>query len=210
MKHVDALSRYPVMIIQTHSAIPQIKSQQDQDTEIKVIIEILKDKQYDNYIMCGNLLYKFKDGRNLLVIPKSMETDIIQMIHEKGHIAARRTEELIQQEYHIPDLKRKVEHYIASCVHCILVNHKGGKQEGYLHPIPKPDIPLHTYHVDHLGPLETTSKSYNYILAVTDSFTKFVWLHPTKSTTTREVTTKLNIQKEIFENPACIITDRSK
>lgn len=174
MKHVDALSRHPVMAISACSIIPQIKIQQEQDTEVKAIVEILKDKSYGDYNMCGDLLYKFEDGRNLLVIPKSLETDIIQTIHEKGHFATKRTEELIRQEYYIRDLKGKVKHYIASCVPCILVNRKEGRQEGYLHPIPKPDIPLHTYHDDHLGPLETTSKSYNHILAVIDSFTKFV------------------------------------
>lgn len=89
-----------------------------------------------------------------------------------------------------------------------MINRKEGKQEGLLHSIPKPDVPLHTYHADHLGPLDTTSKSYNHILALIDSFTKFVWLYPTKSTTTKEVISKLELQKQIFGNPVQIVTDR--
>ncbi|GJQ68563.1 hypothetical protein Trydic_g17123 [Trypoxylus dichotomus] len=47
-------------------------------------------------------------------------------------------------------------------------NRKRRKQEGFLNPLPK-DV-VHAYHVDHLGPLETTNKRYKYILTVLDSF----------------------------------------
>lgn len=174
MKHVDALSRHPVMAISKCSVIPQVKSQQERDSETKALIEIAKERSYDNYHMNGDLLYKFQDGRDLLVIPQSLETDIIRVIHEKGHFAAKRTEELVRQEYFIRDLKENVSKCIASCVPCILMNRKEGKQEGYLHPLPKPDSPLHTLYADHLGPLETTRKNYKHILVVIDSFSKFV------------------------------------
>ncbi|GFX49007.1 hypothetical protein TNCV_2797981 [Trichonephila clavipes] len=85
---------------------------------------------------------------------------------------------------------------------------QSGKQEGFLHPLVKDDIPLNTYHIDHLGPLATSSKNYKFILAVIDSFTKFVWLYPTKTTSTSEVIKKLDIQKTTFGNPRFLITDR--
>ncbi|GFY20843.1 hypothetical protein TNCV_1120771 [Trichonephila clavipes] len=80
--------------------------------------------------------------------------------------------------------------------------------KGFLHPLVKDDIPLNTYHIDHLGPLATSSKNYKFILAVIDSFTKFVWLYPTKTTSTSEVIKKLDIQKTTFGNPRFLITDR--
>ncbi|GFX70479.1 hypothetical protein TNCV_4474131 [Trichonephila clavipes] len=87
-------------------------------------------------------------------------------------------------------------------------NFDSGKQEGFLHPLVKDDIPLNTYHIDHLGPLATSSKNYKFILAVIDSFTKFVWLYPTKTTSTSEVIKKLDIQKTTFGNPRFLITGR--
>lgn len=90
----------------------------------------------------------------------------------------------------------------------MLVNRKAGKQEGFLHPIEKDSIPLYTYHIDHLGPLETTNKNYNHIFAVIDGFTKFIWLYPVKSTTSKEVISKLELQKTVFGNPAQIISDK--
>ncbi|GFW11735.1 hypothetical protein TNCV_43701 [Trichonephila clavipes] len=85
---------------------------------------------------------------------------------------------------------------------------QSGKQEGFLHPLVKDDIPLNTYHIDHLGPLATSSKNYTLILAVIDSFTKFVWLYPTKTTSTSEVIKKLDIHETTFGNPRFLITDR--
>jgi len=88
------------------------------------------------------------------------------------------------------------------------MNKKSSKQEGYLHPLAKGDIPLHTYHMDHLGPLESIHKNYKYILAIVDAFTKFTSLYPTKTTTSKEVIKILEIQKGIFGNSSRIITDR--
>jgi len=64
------------------------------------------------------------------------------------------------------------------------------------------------YHIDHLGSLQSTHKNYNHIFIVIDSFTKFIWLYPVKSTTTKEVSSKLELQKQIFGNSATIISDR--
>lgn len=94
-----------------------------------------------------------------------------------------------------------------SCVPCLLATKKEGKQEGFLNSIDKDSIPLHTIHCDHIGPLETR-KMYNYILTVVDAFTKFVWLFPVKSTTSKETIDKLMIHQQTFGNPTRLISDR--
>ncbi|GBO30037.1 Pro-Pol polyprotein [Araneus ventricosus] len=103
---------------------------------------------------------------------------------------------------------KKVEKITSNCFHCILINQKRGKKEGLLHPLQKEDTPLHTYHIDFLGPLQSTNKNYKYVLAIIDAFTKFVWIYPTKSTTSAEVIAKLEIQKTVFGSPFQISSDR--
>lgn len=83
-----------------------------------------------------------------------------------------------------------------------------GVKEGMLHPIPKEDTPLHTYHVDFIGPMPSTNKNYQHILTVIDAFTKFVWLYPTKSVSTEDALEKIQLQQKTFGNPVRIITDR--
>lgn len=209
MAHVDSLSR--IQVLTSHfsdSIVHKIKRAQDNDPSLAAIVELLKKGPYDDYCIKNELLYKFVDGDDIIVVPDNMQTEIIRNVHERGHFAIKRTLDEVKKQFFIPQLQSKVEQCISHCVTCLLQNHKSGKQEGYLHPLQKDDIPLMTYHVDHFGPLPTSNKNYNYIFAVIDSFTKFVWLYPTKSTTTAEVISKLNLQKTTFGNPRNIISDR--
>ncbi|GFW78147.1 transposon Tf2-11 polyprotein [Trichonephila clavipes] len=194
MAHVNALSRIQVLTNQcTDSIVHRIKESQELDPHILSIKALLQNAPYDNYCIKNNILYKFIDGAEVLVIPDEMQHHFIKNAHDKGHFSVKRTLEHIKNKYFIPQLQSKIEKYISNCVTCILKNKKSGKQEGFLHPLVKDDIPLNTYHIDHLGPLATSNKIYKFILAVIDSFTKFVWLYPTKTTSTSEVIKKLDI-----------------
>uniref|UniRef100_A0A0A1WPY8 RNA-directed DNA polymerase n=1 Tax=Zeugodacus cucurbitae TaxID=28588 RepID=A0A0A1WPY8_ZEUCU len=102
-----------------------------------------------------------------------MQNQIIARAHDRGHFGVKKTKDLIIQEYFIQNVDDKIKKYISCCIPCILSNHKRGKQEGLLHPLNKEETPLHTFHIDFLGPLESTNKNYKHILAVVDSFTKF-------------------------------------
>ncbi|UYV84469.1 hypothetical protein LAZ67_X002302 [Cordylochernes scorpioides] len=179
------------------------------DPLIKALLVIVKEKQvYDGYFEENNLLWKEVEGDRTLVIPKGMEMEIIKLAHEEGHFGVQKKFEMLKKEYYITDLKSKIKKYIQNCIPCILSNRKHGKQEGMLHPISKGDTPLDTYHIDHLGPLASTRKDYNYLLVITDGFTKFTWIYPTKTTRTSEVIQKLESQQQIFGNPRRIITDQ--
>jgi len=74
--------------------------------------------------------------------------------------------------------------------------------------LPKEAEPLQTFHIDFMGPLQSTHKAYKHILAVIDGFTKLCWLYPKKSTSSKDVITRLEAQSAIFGNPAQIISDR--
>lgn len=85
---------------------------------------------------------------------------------------------------------------------------KEGKQEGYLNSIAKGTTPLDTRHIDHLGLLASTKKSYKHIFLAIDAFAKFTWLYATRSTTAAEVVDRLKKQAAIFGNPRRKISDR--
>lgn len=91
MKHVDALSRYPVMCIIDNGAIAKIKKTQEEDDEIKLIVEILKDRKYKDYFTRNGVLYNFKERRELLIVPRTMQQEIIRSSHEKRHFAVKKT-----------------------------------------------------------------------------------------------------------------------
>lgn len=210
MMHVDALSRYPVSVItrDQQSVTMAIQKAQQDDDRIKTIIKVLESGPYDDYVVKNDILYKVKDDQELLVLPKNMQSEVINKLHGNGHFGVLKTEKLILRQYYFDKMKEKIATFIKNCVQCILGEKKSGRQEGYLHTIDKEGTPLSTWHIDHLGPLPSTSKKYQHILVIVDGFTKFVWIFPVKSTTSRETIDKLEIVKAVFGSPRRLISDR--
>lgn len=208
MKHADALSRYPTCLMITET-IARIRKAQNEDEHIRLIKKILEKESYQDYVLQNEILYKWKNNNKLIVVPKKMQCEIIRRNHEKGHFGIVKTEELIVREYFIENLAEKIKRVIGNCVECILASHKRGKKEGFLHPIDKGDVPLSTYHIDHLGPMTSTHKNYKYILTVVDAYTKFTWIYPVKTLSTDETLDKLKLQQQTFGAPERIITDRN-
>ncbi|GFX34463.1 hypothetical protein TNCV_3657011 [Trichonephila clavipes] len=141
MTHVDALSRYPVMIVYNDTLTSNLKKAQEEDDNIQTLKSLLKKQESKEFF-----------ERN--------------------------------------------------------ANKKTDKKEGILNPISKESIPLSTYHVDFIGPLPSTNKSYQQIFTVVDAFTKFTWLYPVKTVSAESALEKLKQQKKPFDNPIRIISDR--
>lgn len=206
MKHVDALSRVSCLMMED-SLRHRIREAQLKDDWIRAVRTILEYGTYEDYYLKSDIMYKDPD-KELIVVPELMEQEIIQIAHRQGHFASRKTQDLVEKSFYIPNLNVKVDRAVKSCMECIVSEAKRGHKEGFLNPIDKADRPLVTYHLDHVGPMEATQKQYNHILVVVDAFSKFVWLYPTKSTGTNEVVDRLRKQSAVFGNPARIITDR--
>lgn len=209
MKHVDALSRIMTIISAENNLQVKIRKMQQKDDDLKHIRVVLEHQvDYDNYLLRNDILYKVIDGRELLVVPRVMEEEIIKSTHENGHFGVKKVEENIIQQFFIKKAKEKIQNVVKNCIKCILAERKHGKNEGFLHPIGKGDCPLDTYHIDHMGPMVATCKMYKHLFVVVDAFTKFTWIYPTKSTNTKEVIDKLRFQQSIFGNPRRIISDK--
>lgn len=212
MRHVDALSRHPLpaaMVIQECETgiLARLRMNQEKDEELKILRDKIVKKEVDGYHVSNGLLRKDINGESLIVVPRLMQIPLIRQVHGLGHFACAKTMKLLRDDYWFQNMQAKVEKVIHNCLDCIMAEKKTGKKEGYLHPIAK-EAPLDTYHIDHIGPMPSTKKSYRHILVVVDSFTKFVWLYPTKSTTSTEVVDRLVKQALVFGNPRRIISDR--
>ncbi|GFX39514.1 transposon Tf2-9 polyprotein [Trichonephila clavipes] len=208
MKHVDALSRYPVMMVCNDTLNSKLKNAQEEDDNIQTLKSLLEKQGSEEIFERNGILYKFLNGRELIVTPNAMQAELIKLIHDNGHFSVGKTEEIVKQEFFIPNLSNVVKKVIINCVPCILANKKTGKKEGFLNPISKESIPLSTYHVDFIGPLPSTNKSYQHIFTVVDAFTKFTWLYPVKTISAESALEKLKQQQKTFGNPIRIISDR--
>lgn len=209
MGHVDSLSRNAILVISAEENLAsKIGALQRDDEKLRHIFKILETQQYEDYTLKSGVLFKYNDGYEALVVPKAMEEEVIRVQHENGHFGAKKMEEQIKQQFYISSLKEKLKKCVKTCLKCILAENKCGKQEGFLHAIDKEDAPLQTFHIDHIGPMTVTCKMYKFIFVVTDAFSKFTWLFPTKSTTSREVLEKMKLMATTFGNPRRIISDK--
>lgn len=207
MRHVDALSRANIMVISAVASKRMLEAQKNDEVACEIVGKIERGESVDDFVIRNGILYKGVEGEQLYV-PQQMQEELIRNAHERGHFGVRKTKERLTGEYYITNMDEKIKRCIENCVTCIVSEKKKGKLEGQLRPIPKGDVPLDTFHVDHLGPMPSTRKSYNYILTVVDAFTKFVWLFPTKTTNSEEVVNKLMVIAGTFGDPRRIICDR--
>lgn len=104
MMHVDALSRYPVVmvmqdILREDGITERLKKAQDRDDYIKAIKKISATEEYQNFFLRNDVLYKYENGIELIVVPKSMQYEIIKKAHEMGHFGVAKTEEIVKREF---------------------------------------------------------------------------------------------------------------
>ncbi|GFX72448.1 transposon Tf2-9 polyprotein [Trichonephila clavipes] len=194
MQHVDALSRYPVTMITSDTLPARLQRDQQEDENIQNLKSLIGTNNATDFFTRNEILYKYVDGRELIAVPRDMQTELIKLDHEKGHFSSAKIEKIVKREFFIPNLSKQVQNVIINYVSCILANKKSGKKEGFLNPIPKEDVPLSTYHVEFIGPLPSTNKRYQHILTIIYAFTKFTWLYPVKSTTLEDALDKLKLQ----------------
>lgn len=216
MKHVDALSRNPVEsvpILQIDEADWRLTLQLQDDMVQSIIRQISEGTDNPdinkNYTIINGCLFRKTLHGDRFVIPKLSKWSLLQKYHDQvGHIGFDKCEKLIKSKFWFSGMTRFIRKYVKACLHCAYAKGNYGKLEGELHPIEKVATPMHTLHVDHLGPFLKTRRGYSYILVIIDSFTKFVFARAVKGTGSLETIQNLKEIISTFGNPHRIITDR--
>ncbi|GFU79154.1 uncharacterized protein TNCV_2136771 [Trichonephila clavipes] len=119
MKHVDALSRYPIMMISSHDIAQKIKEAQNKDEFISPLKSAIKITPSDEYFLKNEILYKI-DKNSELLVPEMMQREIVLHAHAQDHFASNKTESIVSQEFYIPILTKIVQDVITNCVPCML------------------------------------------------------------------------------------------
>ncbi|CAK1597720.1 unnamed protein product [Parnassius mnemosyne] len=215
MRHVDALSRNPVPeILNVEITEDWFLTAQLQDEQLQSIFHQLKSGNpnndlKNNYCIRDHRIYRKTLNGERLAVPKAARWRIMKMFHDDiGHVGLKRCEEAIKADYWFARMSRFIKKYVGACLECLFKKGNYGKTAGKIYPISKPEQPMHTVHIDHMGPFPKSTKGNQYILVIIDSFTKFIAVKPTRST--RSVETVL-VLREIFAilgYPNRIISDR--
>ncbi|GFX40375.1 retrovirus-related Pol polyprotein from transposon 17.6 [Trichonephila clavipes] len=105
MKHVDALSRYPIMMISSHDITQKIKEAQNKDEFIYQLKSAIKITPSDEYFLKNEILYKLHNSE-LLVVPEMMQRAIVLHAHAQGHFASKKMNLLFHKNLTFPDSRK--------------------------------------------------------------------------------------------------------
>ena len=185
-EEVDQTKEDPSQIIAKNALdIEQLKIEQEKDSEIQQkIVEVMKNPIRSSYQFKDGLLYKLmvmREGCNtkkkLIYLPSTMINDLLQVYHSNplsGHFGVQRTYLKIKNKYWWPNMKQSIIQYIQSCLPCQQFNISRSKKPGRLQPIPPPEGPFQLIGMDYCGPFKQTPRGNQYVLCITDYFTRWV------------------------------------
>jgi transposase InsO family protein len=164
----------------------KLKDEQEKDLTIQNIITEMRDRKNNlPFVLKNNILYKLvtpsshsKKKIEVIYLPSSMTKCLLQACHDDpmtgAHFSFERTYNKIKHLYWWPHMKFTIKSYIASCVLCKQYNISRHKKYGYLRPITPPEGPFVMIGIDYCGPLARTPRENQYVLVITDYFTRHV------------------------------------
>ncbi|CAF3892110.1 unnamed protein product [Rotaria sordida] len=125
--------------------ITQIKLEQSKDSNIqKKIKEVMQDPTKHPYVVTDDLLYR------LVLI----------------NVASNKKKK--------PNMKQSIIQHIQSCLPCQQHNISHTKKAGRLNPFPTPEGSFQLIGIDYCGPFKPTPRGNQYVLCITDYFTRWM------------------------------------
>ena len=164
----------------------KLKDEQDKDPDIQRIVNQIHNKTYHlSFALKNEFLHKLitpsnhsKRKMGVIYLPTSMIKSLLQACHDDpmtgAHFSFDRTYAKIKPHYWWPSMRLTIKNYIDSCILCKTYNISRQKKHGHLRPISPPDGPFLLIGIDYCGPLKRTPRENQYVLVITDYFTRHI------------------------------------
>lgn len=217
-KSLDREVEEPSAVASILTQIPQlfrnIKEFQDDDAELMQIKDRLKSgeaiRPYSirNAVLCCQ---SRRGGQWRIVVPKDLVPLLFKYFHESpvgGHLGVFKTREKIRQHFIWQGMDNQIRKYVRNCEICAQSKPNQNSRVGFL-ASKTVDQPLEKMYIDFVGPLPRSKEGNRFILVCIDAFTRFVWLIPTGSATTKIVIKKLRGIFGTFGPPGTLVSDNA-
>ena len=173
--------------------VEEIKQETKEDVELQAVIKAVETDQWNSpevqpYKKLNDELsvYNGLVRRNRIVIPGSLRSKAVDLAHQ-GHQGIVKTKQLIRDKVWFPGIDKMAEQKVQNCLSCQAVTAKSPSPEP-LRMTPLPSAPWKEVAVDFAGPFPTGE----YIMVVTDEFSRFPEVEILTSTSARAVIPKLD------------------
>jgi hypothetical protein len=111
----------------------------------------------------------------------------------------------VKQTYFWRGMHRDIVEFVSKCEVCKAYKHSSDAPHGLMTNQKRVNTPMHTLSMDIIGPLPKSYSGHIYILSVVDVFSKYCWLHPLRTATTRTVTAFVESEILLKEGTPCVI-----
>ncbi|CAF4195533.1 unnamed protein product [Rotaria sp. Silwood2] len=164
----------------------KLQIEQERDPQIQKIVRNLHLKSNtSSFIIKNHVVYKFITLNKhptkvveVIYLPSSMINSLLRASHDDpmigAHFATDRMYYKIRPHFWWPRMKSTIQHYVKACSLCTQFNLSRNKKYGHLRSISPPEGPFVLIGIDFCSPLPRTPLENQYVLVITDYFTRYI------------------------------------
>ena len=155
---------------------PEASGDWTTDGELRRYRQIWPQLKIVNGVLYRQVEPGCKDERLVLVVPRKMRGNVLDLSHNNpcsAHMGVTRCVERLQRRYYWPGMSSEVQLWIAECELCTRRKPPVPTQRAPMQSIPVAK-PMELWAMDIMGPLPVTARGNQYVLVMSDHFTKWV------------------------------------
>jgi hypothetical protein len=144
-----------------------------------LVKKVSKECFFENNILWRRLDRFDAPTRTVLMVPKALAGALVQEAHGQlltGHNGIAKTKERLLSSYYWPNMDATIAEHIKGCRTCQSRRKDDRPQPHILSPLPQCSAPNQRVHLDLFGSLKTSESGKQFVLCMTDAFTKYVEL----------------------------------
>lgn len=163
---------------------------------------------WDKYEYHNGLIYRKEPSKQpsishlQLLLPKAAQASLFTMIHNHltaGHLGFSKSYQRLKERFWWPGCKSDIGRWCKECDTCQRIKGPTDKTKAPLTQLPV-GAPMDRVAADVMGPFEVTPRGNQYVLVITDYFTKWVEAYPMKDQKAPTVATLIG---EFFGRLGC-------